>query len=297
MSEVEALFEWDVDICRLPELRERLRSRPDYPKAARQLARNMIRDAESDQALDGLLKDAGRTVAGLSAAYLSAAGGVTLSRLRGFIAGFGLVSPGRARTLLSYMQYLGYVEPDPAWEKKKPTIYRLTEPFYASYTRHEVSLVDAVTVVEPVAGRVRDNLADIEIFNRLVTEQGDAFVAGSAQAQPFRAWYEVFLHRYAGIQILHSLVAQADDFPPRGAVSIPISATARRFKVSRAHVTRMIEASVEQGYMAPDAGGHRFTEAGREALDWLYANRLCIHLACVARTLKANPELGVRSAA
>ncbi|MGA0603130.1 hypothetical protein ACO2Q3_20655 [Caulobacter sp. KR2-114] len=275
-------------------MRDELRRRPQYAAAARRLAANMLRDADEDAALGDMLRDAGRTVAALSAIYLDASGGLTLSRLKTFIAGFGLVSPGRARALLSLMLHLGYVRRHPG---SRPARYGLTPQFLASYARHEASLLDAAAIVEPAVRRVQRGLAEPAVLRRLVVEQGDAFVAGSGQTRAFDGWYRIFMHRLAGIQVLHGLVAAADSFPPLGAIPFTSADMARRFQVSRVHVSRMIHDAAAGGFLVREAGGVRFTAAGREALDWLYASRLCIHLACAARTLQAHPEAGGQEAA
>jgi hypothetical protein len=291
VSEIEGLFGWDAEAGRLPEMRERLRRSPNYPAAARRLAANLLRDAEEDPSLDAMLRDAGHNVAALSAAYLSATGEVTLARLQTFIAGFGLVSRGRARSLLSYMQHLGYLEHEPEGASVRGQRYRATARFLASYTKHEASLLDAVSIIEPAAGLLLRNLASPGVFTALVTEQGNAFVAGSRETTAFDAWYRVILHRLGGIQILHGLVAQARIFPPAGALPFSGAETSRRFKVSRRHVGRLMKAAERGGFVTLEPGFLRFTEAGLEALDWLYASRLCLHLACAARALKANPQL------
>jgi hypothetical protein len=66
---------------------------------------------EADRLLDGVLKDAGRNVAAKCLAYLHVTGGLTLPRLKALCASTGLVSSGRARMLLIYLQHLGYARP------------------------------------------------------------------------------------------------------------------------------------------------------------------------------------------
>lgn len=291
MSNLESLFEWDADVGQLAQMRDRLQRLPRYPEAARRLAANLLRDADEVPSLAAMLRDAGHNVAALSAIYLHASGEVSLQRLKTFIAGFGLVSPGRARSLLSYMRHLGYLEIDPAASSTRRARYRVTPRFLASYTRHEASLLDAICSLEPAVGLLLQNLSAPEVLAAVVTAQGDAFVAGSAQAGPYAAFYRVFLHRLAGIQILHGLVAQSEVFPPAGDVPFVFSETARRFKVSRAHVARIMKEAEIQGFLVLGPESLRFTEAGRASLDWLYASRLCLHLGCAARVLKANPQL------
>lgn len=319
-NEFERLYAWDVDVADLSGLRVALRRRPEYPAAARRLAANMLADAEADPALGGLLRDAGRTVAalsavglgavgpgavGLSASGLGASGGLTLAGLKSFIAGFGLVSAGRAQALLNLMLHLRYVQADgeaaagaggcdgdgisPAARLAKT--YSLTPAFLASYARHEASLLDAVAVVEPAARCLARGVGAPAVLGALANEQGRTFAAGSGEARDFEDWYRVFMHRLAGIQVLHALVARADSFPPAGPIAASAAELARRFDVSRVHVSRMLADGAAHGFLVVEPGAVRFTPAGREALDWLYASRLCVHLACAARTLKAYPEL------
>ena len=290
MSNLKALFSWDADAGQLAQMRDRLRLRPQYPEAARRLAANLLRDAEEDPSLAAMLRDAGHNVAALSAIYLHATGELTQQRLKTFIAGFGLVSPGRARSLLSYMRHLDYLETDPEAASSRRARYHVTPHFLAAYTRHEASLLDAIGVLEPAVVPLRQNLSAPGVLEALVIAQGDAFVAGSAQPHPFAAFYRVFLHRLGGIQIVHSLVAQAQAFPPAEDIPFSVQETALRFKVSRVHVARLMKEAESQGLLVVEPGALRFTEAGREALGWFYASRLCLHLACAARVLKANPQ-------
>ncbi|HZZ33064.1 MAG TPA: hypothetical protein VFE10_13840 [Phenylobacterium sp.] len=216
---------------------------------------------------------------------------MTLPRLKAFIASFGLVSPGRARALLSYMHHLGSLELDPAHAAKRPASFSLTGKFLASYRRHEASLLDAIRVVEPTVELLLSNLATSGVMDSLVIEQGDAFVVGNRQTATFAAWYRVFLHPLAGIQILHDLVARAKTFPPTGNLPFSPAETSRRFKVSRVHVARLMNEAEREGFVIVETGSLQFTDAGRDAIEWQYASRLCLHLGCAARTLKANPQV------
>jgi hypothetical protein len=289
VGDLQRLYAWDIDVRDLSGMRVALRRRPEYPDAARRLAANMLADAAEDPALGGLLRDAGRTVAALSAVCLGASSGLTLAGLKGFIAGFGLVSAGRAQALLNLMRHLRYVRPDGG--SACPPTYSLTPAFLASYARHEVSLLDAVSVVEPAARQLVWGLEAPGVLQTLALEQGRTFIAGSGEMHDFEAWYRIFMHRLAGIQVLHALVARADSFPPAGPIAASATELARRFQVSRVHVTRMLRDGAEHGFLVYEPGTVRFTQAGLEALDWLYASRLAIHLACAARTLKAHPAL------
>ena len=288
MIESTSLADWDVGPEQLGRMREKLRRHPQFAAAAQRLAANLLRDAAEDASLDAMLRDAGHNVAALSAIYLHATGEVSLPRLKGFISGFGLVSAGRARTLLSYMLHLHFLDAEPASRSSRGARYRVTDRFRNSYARHEGSVLDAVTVIEPAVMVLRDSLDQPGVLERLVIEQGNAFIANTPNARPYASFFLTVLHRLAGIQILHSVVETAPAFPPSGDIEFSIPRVAQRFNVSRVHVGRLLEAAQAAGFVSRFGRSLRFTEVGLDAVEWYYSSRLCINLACAARMLKAN---------
>jgi hypothetical protein len=295
VTEIESLFRWDADASQLSVMREKLRQHPRFSEAAQKLAANLLRDADEYPALNAMLRDAGHNVAALSAVYIHASGPVTLSRLRTFIGGFGLVSPGRARALLGYMRHLRCLEPASAEGRR--VSYTLTSEFLASYTRHEASLLHALCIIEPAVDNLLRNLTAPGVMDSLVVEQGDAFVAGNRETASFTRWYRVFLHPLGGIQLLHTLVAGARTFPPTDKIAFSQAELSHRLNVSRIHVARLIGEAETEGFVVSEPGWLEFTAEGREALAWQYASRLCLHLACAARVLKKIPSLHAQAGA
>jgi hypothetical protein len=292
-SDVAALMQWDLDAPIAPETYARMRAHPRFAAAVRRFTGNMIAACEADAGVDGLLKDAGRSVAGLCAAYLHASGGVTLPRLKALFARFRLVSPGRARALLLYLAYLGYVELMPVREQGKPLLYTPTARFLHIYREHMRAVVDAVAVLEPAAGLVRDGFDAPGVFESFVVHTADGFIEGQQAGHDYDAYYHVFMHRYAGLQIVHALVAEAegDVFPPEGPMAFSMPAAARRFRVSRMHLRRMMEAGEREGFVRLEESTISFTPAGRDAVEWAYASQMITFLAGAARALKDHPEL------
>jgi hypothetical protein len=287
---------WDTGLDLAAESHERLRAHPRYAEAVRRFALNMLADGDGDPAIDGILKDAGRSVAALCAAYLDASGGLTLPRLKAMLAGFGVASPGRARALLIFMRYLGYVELLPVHELGKAAVYRPTPRFIQVYRRHHRAVADAVQVLEPAVGRMIERFDAPGVYETFVTQMGDLFLHGSrkgrAAEQP--AYFRVFMHRNAGIQVVHALLADAADgdvFPPRRPIAFSASAMARRFKVSRIHISRLMDAAQAEGLLTLGDGMVTLTPSGREAFDWVFANQMIYFLAAAARTVKAMPGL------
>jgi hypothetical protein len=104
------LLWWDIDGALAQERSADLMDNPRFADAVRALASNMMAAGAGDKKLDGIFKDAGRYVAAMLAIHLHTSGGLTLPRLKELCKAFGFLSPGRARAMLIYLQYLGYVE-------------------------------------------------------------------------------------------------------------------------------------------------------------------------------------------
>jgi hypothetical protein len=270
-----------------PEAYAHMRTNPRFARAVRRFASNMLAAADSDPSLDGLLKDAGRKVAALCAVYLNATGGLTLPRLKSLIAGFGLVSPGRARALLIYLRYLGYVEVWPRAVRGKPDRFELTQRFLSHYRRHLSDVADALVEFDPAWAALRDGMDDPGVFEAFVVELGDQFLDGTRRGHDQDAYYRAFMHKNAGTQVIYTLLLEAEDdvFPPKRPIGFQVAAAADRFKVSRTHIRRILDAARTGGLVILGDGEVTFTEAGREAVEWIFATQMILYLGSAARTL------------
>ena len=284
---IAALERWDTGAEITPENYARLRADPRYPQAVRRFAANMLAESDRDPLLDGILKDVGRNVAAVCAAYLHLSGGLTLPRLKALCAGFGTLSAGRARALLIYLRYLKYVEA--AGGPAKPALYVATPCFLDTWRRHQRAVLDATAVADPAAGALLEIFDRPGVFEAFVRHQCEVFFEASQKHDLNTPYYRTFMHRYGGIQIAHTLlVASAGDtFPPQHPIPFVISAVARRFKVSRIHVRRLIESGEREGLLKRCGDGAlAFTTEGREAIDWVFATQLIFFLAAAGRALK-----------
>jgi hypothetical protein len=284
----EAIYDWDVEVDRLPETRNALQRHPAYPAAAQRLAKNLLLEVAQNAALRGMLRDAGHNVAAACALYLDATGGITLARLKTLIARFGLVSPGRARALLAHMLHLDLVEAAGS-AGERPMRLRVSDHFLASYRCHQASVLNAISCVEPGMAALIGELHRRDVFDRFIIESGDGFARGSERGRAYPALYKVLLHRRAGLHILHDLVARGESFPPSGPIAFSSADAATRFDVSQMHVLRIRQDGVGAGLFTAASGTLTFTNLGNEALDWFYATRLCLSLRGAARTLHRFP--------
>jgi hypothetical protein len=257
-----------------------------FDGAMRVLARKMLGLAEADLALAGIFKDAGRYIAAMCATSLQGEG-VTLPRLKALCAGFGLMSTGRARALLIYLRYLGYVG---MWSERGgggPARYRSSPKFLANWCLHLKAALDAASVLDPETEAAR--LDDPRFFTMFCRIQMEGLMASVGRLPADNALFAVFLNRHAGIQVMDVLLILGDaECPTRGPLRISIGDLARRFGVSRIHVRRMLRDAEREGILMRDAErGLRFTEAGRDMVRQNYAAQLTSLLIAFARTCEA----------
>ena len=284
------LMAWNIDGPLTAERTARMIGDPRFPDAVRALASNMIAAAASDKKLDGIFKDGGRYVAAMLAVHLHTSGGLTLPRLKQMCQAFGYLSPGRARAMLIYLQYLGYVE---LTRSGTPARYAPTTSFVTSWRSHLCAALEAVRVVEPsvdlVLGRM-DERDTLDTFARMHTECLLAWARNGGHDAPF---IRVFTHRYAGSQIIWTLLLADDsDFPPSKPVTFSAGAAARRFSVSRMHIKRILDEAEREGLLRfGDGGTIVLQDSTRSYIREFYAMQLIGLLVAAAKTVRERPEL------
>ncbi|MGH7057734.1 MAG: hypothetical protein ACREFZ_07575 [Acetobacteraceae bacterium] len=286
------LLAWGTDGATSEDRYARVRACPRYPDAARAFARAMLAQAEADRALDAVLKDAGRNVAAKCLAYLHVTGGLNLPRLKALCAETGLVSPGRARTLLMYLQHLGYATASPRRDARSPTRYDPTPRFLDTWRRQMCATLESAAIIEPAVSRVLACFDVQAVFECYVRSISEAYLQGLKDVDTRDPFFRTFMHSYAGTQIVHGLVLAAKDaFPPRDPIAFQLTETASRFSVSRLHVRRMMDAAQQGGLLRLAEGALIFTPAGRAAVDHIYATQLIVFLVTAARTVETCAKL------
>jgi hypothetical protein len=252
----------------------------------------MLSVSAAEKGLDGLFKDAGRYVAALCAVHLHVSGGLTLPKLKALCAAFGLLSPGRARAILLYLRFLGYVEPVARAAGGEPARYVLTSTFEAAWRGHLRAALSAAVLLEPAMKDVLDRLDEPDIFATFCRRHCECLMAEARLADLDGAFVRLFMHRHAGVQIAWLLLsAEGPDFPSRRPQSISVAAVAKRFQVSRMHVSRMLLDAKHEGVLeATTDGAIAFTPEAREQIRMLYVAQLVQLLVAAAKTLEAWPK-------
>ncbi len=286
--EIAQLLRWDGGDVVLETAYAAMLANPLFDTAARALDRNMLDAPIGDQALDAIFKDAGRYVAAMWAICLHVSGGLTLPRLKRAGAESGFLSAGRARDLLNYLQHLDYIQVVAPAGASTPAVYEPTPTLLLAWRRHLSVALEAACVAEPAARTVLDRFDEPDVWMSFARAHGESLLAVSsgAGASPYE---RVFLHRLAGSQIVFTLIMSGDgaEFPPQGPLPFSMSAAARRFGVSRAHVGRMFQDARNEGLVRQTPEGGLVLEEGTRAfLRYLYAAQLVHLLHAAARTFR-----------
>ena len=294
------LARWDGSIGDVLAFADSVANHPQFELAARTLAGNMLALAAVDRALDGVFKDAGRYVAAMLAIYLDLCGGVTLPNLKAICVRSGYLSPGRARALLAYMLYLGYVELLPVTRRGMSARYLLTPQFVQSWRRHLLSALEAAEVIEPMIARVSGAFFRPEVADTYARLHCETLFEVSRDVQRRSAFVEVFMQRHAGTQLVHTMVLASPhgDFLAGHVDGFSLSATARRLGVSRVHIRRMLDDAQTRGLLHTDGalGAVRILDDGRGQFAFHYGVQIGRLLTCAARTLQAHPDIVERCA-
>lgn len=271
----------------------RVAAHPAFPEAARALASGMLELSASDAALDGIFKDAGRYAAAMWGFYLHEDGGLTLPRLKAASAKSGLLSAGRARAQLRFLEHFGYLSRSPGGANGA-TIYAPTPTFVVAWDRHYQT---ALAAVRPIAPDVVQLLgADAAPARQTYGRHSAAgYLASLQREQPVPAFLRVFMHPYAGTHMLWILLTSGADpaFPPARAGPVSIRSMAARSKVARAQVARIVREATDTGLAHLDTDGYvHFQPAAREELGLFYAIQLAQILAAGALAARQHGLLG-----
>lgn len=239
-----------------------VRAHPAFPAACRQACLTGIRYYRGNRLINLLLGDRGRSAISLLCLYLyhqrrddDPRSGLTLTRLKAVCADQNLASPGRIEAFVVLMRVLGFLRQDNDPDDRRVRRLTPTERLFAAHRDRWFGLMEAMTPVLPDTPALRACFADPTFERAFILRGGENFLAGF---RPFAdaETRELFGDRNAGLTIAFSLVTagEEDDFPPRGPVTLSISALARQFGVSRVHVRKLLRDATEAGYIARPGG-------------------------------------------
>jgi hypothetical protein len=260
----DALLAWDCDTLISESEYQRVFSHPRRDAALRALSRSTLEAAACDRTLMAIFKDGGRYACAMWAIYLHVAGGLTLQSLKDLCAASGLLSPGRARAVLLFMRYLGYIEPARI-RTAGSQVFVPTEICRASWTTHMRMALAAAAEIEPQVRAVIDRMDEPEIFAAVVRTQGESLFHGARTHDLDRPHFRVFINRHAGTLVMADLMTTAGEgeFPPRVVAASSQREFSKRYGVSRVHISRMLKHGEREGILRVDDGQIHLTDAFR----------------------------------
>jgi hypothetical protein len=278
---------WLLEDPASPALIDRIRDHPGFPMAIRAIAGGMLDLCAADRALAGILKDAGRYVAAMCAASMQEEG-VTLPRLKALCESFGLLSAGRARALLIYLRYLGYVG---LWGDRAgngPARYIPSTAFLDGWRVHLKLALESVAAIDGFAADVARRLGDpafFALFCRLQMEGLRAAVSVYSSDTPL---FRIFFHRHAGSHFAYSIMIQGEgECPPRGPLRLSITEIARQLDVSAVHIRRLVRDAEQEGLLVRDADGrYALTDSAAAGFIENYAIQFARLLGAAATTVQ-----------
>ncbi len=240
-------------------------SHPQFDVAMLTTATTMVELYRGQWALNRLVNDRGRFVPGLMILDLHfTAGcgtGFTAAQLRKDAAENGACSPGRVTALLASLRLLGFLKPVEDADRR---VRRLapTDRFLALHRDRWGQLFEALALIRDEAGTARAALANPAFLGAFAHTLIAAYKAGSRVVDlvPVLRWAA---ERDAGLVILFSLQTAA-----AAGQTVSISALARRFLVSRAHVATVLREAEDSGLAAPPTPGGGYS-AGPALLETL----------------------------
>jgi hypothetical protein len=293
-DEIASLSRWVSDGDVSEATLSRLMSDPRLPEAIRALAVNGLDASANNKALDGACKDAGRYFAAMLVVYLHASGQLTLPNLKAYCGTTKLLSPGRARALLSYLRYLKFIDELPAEQRQGPVRYTATAALLTAWRSQLSAALEAACTIEPAVRIVLDRLDDPDVFFTFIQIQTNEMIAGveNDDARREAPFMRILIHRHAGARILLSLIAAAAEFPPAKPIPHSISATAQRFGVSRIHVQRMLDEAEREGLLRrTDRGEIVFGESAKSYMRYFYPMQMIRLVSAAAKTIAARPDI------
>lgn len=241
-----------MDGLSLVAVRE-LQAHPQFRAAAAASMQASIDAYHGGRLMNWIMSDRARSLLGYVCYYLELAGstGLTPTRLKQACAELRLCSPGRGAAMLALMRAAGYIAmvTDPA--DKRVRRLAATDKLKDMLHSRLAPQIAAGAMVMPALRGVPERLKDAPFEHALVRWFGDRFVEGHRMLVHAPELF-LFAEHNAGMVILFNLVlsgAPGDTFPPRGPVQTSVAGLARRFKVSRTHVLRLLRAAERQGHI------------------------------------------------
>jgi DNA-binding MarR family transcriptional regulator len=280
-----------------PEAVAALRAHPGFAAAMRTSAAGIVALYQGGRLINWLMDDRGRLLFGYFALYLhftrdpvDPTSGLTPTNIKAICKELAICSPGRANVMLSLMRFGGYLERDPEVADRRHRRLIATERLTSLLTQRWKLHLTAMAPLLPDGADICAKLDDAKFMRHLMLamvmrlRSGFRFLEHSDELR-------LFGERSAGMLILAALATSGtsdDTMPPTRPVSVSISALARRFSVSRAHVLKLLRDAEADGMIERSGeGGERIvvTPALAYNLQNFFATMFLFFADCARRAM------------
>ncbi len=269
-----------------------LMMRPGFARAVRTLYRGKIDTVAEDPVMASLFRDAGHYVVTLLAFLLAHdEEGITLARLKAVCAGSRLMSPGRVRALLGYLEHVGFVDQVTARTGNQAAVYRPAPRFVDAWCRHMRSGLEAAAIIDEGAQAVLARMDEPGLAVSFARVQGgiiSAAIFGQdwGDDMPF---VRIFQHRLGGGRAMTGLIAAEDDDGDLAGQAVPFSLTqvAEMSGISRVQARRLFEDAQGAGLVVIEDGRLRWAPQTQGLIAFNAGFELAALLAAAQKTVKA----------
>lgn len=239
------------------------------------------------------LRDMGRFTAAMLITHLEATpGGLSLARLRALVERPGLGGIGHGRAVLTYLRYLGYLEPLSRTGDGRVQLYRVTDTIRTVLRARLRRELEARADVDPVVPQLLARLDEEGLFTTFVVAASEATQIMLRESTPRDNPCHVIGQRQNGLIVLCELAARGgagDVFPPRGPLDYAIADVARRSGASRMQVSHLLRKAREDGHLivGPD-GRDRFSPELADGLERTIASSTLLLVGAARIALTAS---------
>lgn len=226
---------------------------PRLRDAIRHTISGALAVCDADPDAHANFRDVGRFVLGLIALYLDATGGLTHRRLREISGEAGTLSGGRATAILLHLRMIGYVTAESTRADGSARLYVPTKRMKDVYRRRFRIELESLAMIEPEVEDLLARLEEDDVFRIVMAQLGALIGQGQQRQEIALKRYDAITAKSSGTIIMFNLLAAADqamDFPVPGFARVSVSALSRRFRVSRAHVLRVLREAEEAGFLS-----------------------------------------------
>jgi hypothetical protein len=228
------------------------------------------------------LRDVGQYLSGLWALQLHfTPGGLTLSRLAATLKESGISGPGRARSMLIFLRFMGHIEPSPAADGRERRYRPTTKMLQAFKTRLKRDVV-TLWPAHPAILAIGPEFERDDVFAAFISGLGEMLTRALPLYVPAgRPTMEVVTQRFGGSSVLGELLLccpEQSAIPPVGPLPVTLAGLARDAQISRPQARAVLKAAQKGGFLVtlPD-GRYQLTPLMAEHLDLLLAGTLlCI---------------------